>query len=133
MSWKNGFLLAILTSSMASVMCIIYNSIYNYAFLTDFSRIINSTSMLSACSFASFAMTLGYILLSKIKDEDAIIWLNPIYIIISFGSIAGVLFYSLPLDIEFPEMFPGLAIPMLFFPVLSLLTIYPIYKKIVDK
>jgi hypothetical protein len=89
--------------------------------------------MLSACSFASFAMTLGYILLSKIKDEDAIIWLNPIYIIISFGSIAGVLFYSLPLDIEFPEMFPGLAIPMLFFPVLSLLTIYPIYKKIVDK
>lgn len=129
MSWKFGFLLAILTSIMATVMCMIYNSVYEYAFFTDFSKVLNFTSILSACSFAGFLMTLGYIVLAKLTNEHAVVWLNPIYVIISFGAIAGVLFYSLPLDIEYPEMFPGLAIPMLFFPVISLLTVYPILKK----
>jgi hypothetical protein len=36
---------------------------------------------------------------------------------------------SLPLDIEYPELFPGLVVPMHFFPAYAFLTIYPFFKQ----
>jgi len=36
---------------------------------------------------------------------------------------------SLPLDIEYPEMFPGLAITMHFFPAIIFFGLYPFFTK----
>jgi hypothetical protein len=35
---------------------------------------------------------------------------------------------SLPLDIKFPELFPGLGVPMVFFPSLAWYTINPLFQ-----
>ena len=60
-------------------------------------------------------MAIGYKIGLKLKGEKTLGLLNVFYSIISFASIAEVIIYNLPLDIEFPEMFPGFAIPMHFF------------------
>jgi hypothetical protein len=73
-------------------------------------------------------MASGYKLILAWKGENALGWINIIYSVLSFASIIGVIGYNLPLEIEFPEMFPGLVIPMHFFPILSFLTVYPFFK-----
>jgi hypothetical protein len=35
---------------------------------------------------------------------------------------------SLPLEIKNPELFPGLAVPMIFFPALAWYTVKPLFK-----
>ena len=73
-------------------------------------------------------MGLGYYVGYKWKGEKSIPWINILISVLSFASIVGVLGIQLPLTIESPEMFPGLAIPMHFFPALAFFTISPFFK-----
>jgi hypothetical protein len=74
-------------------------------------------------------MALGYVIAARLKRPLLIPILNVLYCILSFASIIGVLSFKLPLDVEFPEMFPGLAVPMHFFPALSFLALVPFFWK----
>jgi len=127
MSWKKGLWLGLISSILASIACYIYSYLYTIAFYVDFSKVINLTSIISSCIIACLLMAVGYVVLIKWNGQRLIGWVNTVYSILSFASIVGVLSFNLPLDIESPEMFPGLAIPMHCFPVLSFLTIYPFF------
>ena len=127
MSWKRGFQLGLTSAILASIACYIYSYIYSVSFFVDFSKVINIMSILSSCIIACLLMAVGYVAVIKWKGERFIGWANVLYSILSFASIVAVLSFNLPLDIEVPEMFPGLAIPMHFFPVLSLITIFPFF------
>jgi hypothetical protein len=85
-------------------------------------------SVIMTCLVASTLMALGYMLATRWKPTLNPGWLNLLYVVLSFASIIVVLSFKLPLDIEFPELFPGLAIPMHFFPVLAFLAIVPFFK-----
>ena len=82
-----------------------------------------------ASLFGTMLMALGYGILkwrhwSRMKGV-----LNILISILSFASILGPISMTLPLTIEMPEMFPGLVIPMHFFPVLAFLTIAPFFEE----
>jgi hypothetical protein len=128
MSWRQTFILGIISSILSFIACSIYAKIYSEAFYVDFSMIVGIVNLLSSSAIGCFLMASGYKLAIKWKGTKTIGWLNVFYSIISFASIVGVLGFDLPLEIESPEMFPGMVIPMHFFPVLSLLTIYPFFK-----
>lgn len=128
MIWKQTFILGTISSILSATACIIFAKIYSEAFYVDFSKIVGSINMISASTVGCFLMTIGYKLAVQWKGIKTIGWLNILYSILSFASIAGVLGFNLPLEIESPEMFPGMVIPMHFFPVLSLLTIHPFFK-----
>ena len=120
--------LAVASAALSIFVCFIYYKIYTKAFYVDFSLVMPAISIIVACILASGLMTLGYVLVRKWKGEKFIGWLNLIYTAISFATIMVVLTVKLPLDLEFPELFPGLAIPMHFFPVLSFQAIIPFFK-----
>ena len=128
MTLKKITIHAVASALFAGMACIIYNSIYNTAMYLSFAKVINIGGMLGACIFASVLMALGYYLGFKWKSEKALPWINIIIVIVSFASIIGVLGFTLPLDVESPEMFPGLAIPMHFFPALAFLALAPFFK-----
>lgn len=128
MSWGKLFALALLSSVLASAGCIIYSAIYKQAFYVDFSAVVGNSNMIAACSVGTILMTLGYKLGLAWKGAKVFGWLNVLYSLLSFASIAGVLGFNLPLEIEGPELFPGLVIPMHFFPVLAFFTILPFFK-----
>lgn len=75
-------------------------------------------------------MAVGCMMAVKWKGTKMIGWLNIAYSVISFATIAGVFGFNLPLDTESPELFPGMIIPMHFFPVLAILSIFPFFKLI---
>jgi len=128
MSWKQTFFIGAVSTVLSALACIIYAKIYSEAFFVDFSKVAGTINFIAASAIGCFLMAVGYRLAMQWKGEKIIGWLNILYSILSFASIAAVLGFNLPLDIESPEMFPGMVIPMHFFPVLSFLTIIPFFN-----
>lgn len=128
MSWKQSLIMGIAGSLLSSLASIIYLNIYKEALLTDFSKIAGIPNIIAACSIGCLLMAVGYKLVISWKGMKTIGWLNIAYSVFSFATIAGVFGFNLPLDTESPELFPGMIIPMHFFPILSILTIFPFFK-----
>ena len=125
---KKAILLALISAALSITACLVYNKVYSGSFYVDFSKIISPTSVIMTCLVACTIMALGYMLVTRRRPALNVGWLNILYVVLSFASIIIVLSFKLPLEIEFPELFPGLAIPMHFFPVLAFLAIVPFFK-----
>ena len=107
-------LVAGLLSASAAVM---YNMLYSRAMVADFSKIINMPRLLGLNLLACLIVSIGYYYFSKAIRRNTDTWFNLIFILISFASFIPVFLISLPLDIQSPELFVGLAIPMHLFPI----------------
>jgi phosphoglycerol transferase MdoB-like AlkP superfamily enzyme len=67
------------------------------------------------------------VLCVKWKGEKALGLYFVFVALLSFASILSVFAFKLPLDLESPELFVGLAIPMHFFPALAYFTLSPFF------
>jgi hypothetical protein len=114
---------------LASVAAIIYNRIYIFAFETNFSKLVNIPALVAANLLSCLIAAVGFGLLQKWFASRAEIIFNLSFSILSFASITFPLAVKLPLDIQSPELFPGLTIPMHFFPALAWMTISPLFRK----
>ncbi len=127
--FKRIFFLGILSGILASIAGIIYNRIYFFATETDFSKILNAGSIIGLnliiCLFACF---IYWALVIWLKDKGEIVF-NFLFSIISFAMVIIPISISLPLEIKNPELFPGLAVPMVFFPALAWHTLKPLLIK----
>lgn len=128
MNWKQALIMGVAGSLLSSLASIIYLNIYKEALVVDFSKVAGISNIIGACSIGCMLMAVVYKLALKWKGIKTIGWLNILFSVFSFASIAGVMGFNLPLDTESPELFPGMIIPMHFFPILSILTIYPFFK-----
>lgn len=128
MNWKQTLIMGVAGSLLSSLASIIYLNIYKEALVVDFSKVAGTSNIIAACSIGCLLMAVGYKLAIKWKGTKTIGWLNIAFSVFSFATIAGVMGFNLPLVTESPELFPGMIIPMHFFPVLSILTIYPFFK-----
>jgi hypothetical protein len=69
---------------------------------------------------------LNYGLIRFLKERGEIIF-NFLFSIISFASVMIPISISLPLNVPYPELFPGLAVPMVFFPAIAWYTVNPLF------
>jgi len=126
---KTLFIQSLVAGILAAIAANIYNQIYFFATQVDYSNIINAVSLVSINLFVSLLAGLLYWILTTIfKNKGAIIF-NFVYSIGSFACVIIPIAISLPLSTPFPELFPGLAVPMVFFPVIAWMTIDPLFKK----
>ena len=126
---KKIFIHGIIAGILAAITCLIYCNLYQSTLGVSFDKIINIGSIFGACIFGCVLISVAYFILFKFKKENLQGILNVIVVVLSFASIIGPISITLPLDIEFPEMFPGLAVPMHFFPALAFFTIAPFFKQ----
>jgi hypothetical protein len=124
---KKNILHGIIAGTLAAVAGIVYQKAYEDAMFLDFSSVINPGSIAGASLFGCMLMAFGYWLLVRFNKPNLKAWLNVLITVLSFLSILGPLGVTLPLDVEFPEMFPGLAIPMHFFPAMIFFGLYPFF------
>jgi hypothetical protein len=131
MNFKKGIVLGITSGIVAGGVGTLYNAIYNEAFYTDFSSVLNPTGIFIASIIGCLLMGMGYVVAARLKRPLLIPILNVLYCILSFASIIGVLNFKFPLtmDADMIVAFPGLAIPMHFFPALSFLALVPFFWK----
>lgn len=126
--FKSKFYQAILASALTATAAIIYNRVYFFATEADFSKVLNTGRLIGLSVLISMlAALLNYGLTRFLKKRGEIIF-NFLFSIISFASVMIPISITLPMNVKFPELFPGLAVPMVFFPVIAWLTINPLFK-----
>jgi hypothetical protein len=127
--FRKIFFLSICAGIFSSVACIVYNRVYHFAFGTDYSRLVNEASLIGINLFACLLAGIGYWVMRKLFGDRGEIIFNISFTFLSFASILAPLAISLPLEVQNPELFPGLAVPMLFFPAMGWYTLKPIFIK----
>lgn len=127
MDAKNLLLHGVLSSVLASMAGVIYYEIYQYLMLSEFNAIVNWGSIVGASTLGCLLMMLGYWILTKFNLLKLMGWMNVLIAILSFVSIIGAMDTALPLDIDYPELFPGLVVPMHFFPAMSFFGLAPFF------
>jgi hypothetical protein len=126
---KQLLLLGAVAGLLAAIASFIYNKIYLSSLGADFSKIASVPAIFGSNIFSCLVASLGYFFLYKRMRGKADMVFNLAFVIGSFASIVLPLGFRLPLTVENPELFPGLVIPMHFFPVLAWLAIRPMFLK----
>ena len=127
--FKSIFFWSMTAGILSTIACLIYNRIYFFALGTDFSKLINYGSLAGANLLGCLLAGAGFWALSKWFRNKGELIFNFVFSILSFASIIYPISVSLPFDIKHPELFPGLTIPMHFFPSLAWFTIRPLFIK----
>jgi len=126
--YKKIFFHAIAASALSALAAMIYYRIYYFATLADFSKLLNYKSMIALSTIVCMIASFVYYGLRKWIPAKGEIVFNLLFSILSFASVMFPISLSLPLDMKFPELFPGLAVPMVFFPAMAWYTVKPFFK-----
>jgi hypothetical protein len=115
------FLHGLLAGLVSAIVCLFYSEVYSTSLQVDFSDVINIFSVMGTCLFGSLIASAGYYFLStKLSDGDVTdVLFNITFLTLTF--LSCIYPFS-------PELFPGLVIPMHFFPVLFWIAFNPIFK-----
>jgi len=125
--FNRSLLLGIISGVLAGIAGIIYARVYYKINEADFSVVVSSIRIVSASLFGGVLAAMGYTLLSRwLKTRGEIVF-NFLFTLMSFASLLLPIAYKLPLNLETPDLFPGMVIPMHFFPALSWYTLKPLF------
>ncbi|HEV2482045.1 MAG TPA: hypothetical protein VGS79_20410 [Puia sp.] len=127
--FKRALFLGIVSGLLAGIAGILYARVYYTANEADFSKVVTSVKIISGSLFGGVLAAIGYTLLAKTLKTRGEIVFNLLFTVISFASLLLPIAYKLPLTIETPELFPGMVIPMHFFPALGWYTLKPLFIK----
>ena len=125
--FQKHFFHGLISGIMAALAAIIYNRIHFFATEADFSRIINFGTIISLNLILCLIFSIAYFLFLKLFKGKAITIFHILLSLVSFAAIILPISISLPLDIKNPELFPGLAVPMIFFPAIAWFTFKPLF------
>ena len=125
--FKKHFYHGMTSGIMAALAAIIYSRIHYFATEADFSPIINLGTMISMNLIICLIISIAYYFFTIIFMTKRTIVFHIVISILSFAAVIIPISVSLPLSIRNPELFPGLAVPMVFFPVLAWFTFKPLF------
>ena len=126
---KRLLLLGVISGILAGIVALIYQKVYSSSVGADFSNVAKPVGIVISNVVGCLVAAFGYWILNKwLKGKTEIVF-NFIFMILSFASMLPAFGAKLPLDVASPELFPGLVIPMHFFPALAWFTLEPLFIK----
>jgi ABC-type branched-subunit amino acid transport system permease subunit len=129
--FKKALLLGIVSGLLAGVAGVIYARIYYEINEADFSKVVTGIKIVAASLLGGVLAAIGYTLLDRwLKTRGEIVF-NLVFTLISFVTLVIPIAAKLPPTID-PQtlfLFPGMVIPMHFFPALAWFTLKPIFIK----
>lgn len=126
--YKKVFYHSLSAAILASIAGILYSRIYFFATEADFKMVLNAGSIIGLNVMACLTAGLLYWLLIKWLKQKGEVVFSFLFSIISFACVMIPISITLPLKVKFPELFPGLAVPMVFFPAMAWYTLKPIFN-----
>jgi hypothetical protein len=125
--YRPVFFHALLSGVLASIAGIIYDRIYHFATETEFETILNPWTISAICIATCLVAGVAYWILVRNFGEKGKIVFHFAFSVGSFAMVIVPISITLPLSISYPELFPGLAVPMVFFPALAWFTTKPLF------
>jgi len=126
---KKLLLLGVISGLLAGIASIIYQKVYAASLGEGFNETVTIAKILGSSLAGTLIAAIGYLLLSKVLKGNTEPVFNLLFTILSFVTILAPFAAKLPMTIEAPELFPGLTIPMHFFPALAWFTLKPLFAK----
>lgn len=127
--FKRLLLLGLVSGVLAGVASLIYQKVYAKSLGADFSTIAKPVNIVIISIIAALLASVVYGMLTKWLASTGEIIFNFVFVILTFASILWPFATKLPLEIEMPELYPGLTVPMHFFPALAWFTLKPVFIK----
>ena len=125
--FKRVFFHGLTASILSAVAAILYKRIYFFATETDFSKVLDLQRIIGLSLLICLVASLvNYGLIRWLKKKGEIIF-NFLFSVFSFAAVMIPISITLPLNVQFPELFPGLAVPMVFFPAIAWYTVNPLF------
>jgi len=125
--FKKALILGIISGLLAGLAGLIYAHLYYSINEADFSKVASSVRIVAGSVAGGVLAAIGFTALDKwLKDKGEIVF-NLLFTIVSFASLLTPIAYRLPRELETPELFPGMVIPMHFFPALAWYTLRPLF------
>ncbi len=125
--FKKALFLGIVSGILAGIASVIYSRVYSNSTGASFFKVASPTSMLLASLIGGILAAIGYWAIIRMLRKNGEIVFNLLFVILSFATMLPAFGVKLPLDMSEPELFPGMVIPMHFFPVLAWLTLKPLF------
>lgn len=125
--FKKALLLGIVSGLLAGVAGIVYAKLYFSVNEADFSKVAGTVHIVASSLFGGVLAAIGYTVLDKVLKGRGEIVFNLIFTILSFASLLLPIGHRFNPPIDTPELFPGMVIPMHFFPALGWYTLKPIF------
>jgi len=125
--FKKALLLGIVSGLLAGVAGIVYAKLYFSVNEADFSKVAGTVHIVASSLFGGVLAAIGYTVLDKVLKGKGEIVFNLIFTILSFASLLLPIGHRFNPPIDTPELFPGMVIPMHFFPALGWYTLKPIF------
>ncbi len=127
--FKRVFFHGLMASLLSALAAIIYSRIYFFATETDFSKVLGLQRIIGFNLLTCMmAVLINYGILRWLKKKGEIIF-NFLFSILSFAAVTIPISVTLPLNVQLPELFPGLAVPMVFFPAIAWYTLNPLFPR----
>ncbi|SFD84867.1 hypothetical protein SAMN05518672_103496 [Chitinophaga sp. CF118] len=126
---KKLLILGAVSGVLAGIAGLIYQKVYASSLGDGFTNVAKPVNIMISCILGCLIAAVGYFLLSKVLKDKTEAVFNLLFSILTFATILGPIAAKLPLETEMPELFPGLAIPMHFFPALAWFTLKPLFAK----
>jgi hypothetical protein len=127
--FKRSLSLGIIAGLLAGLASMVYQKVYASSLGEDFASIAKPVSIISISLFAGIVAAVLFSLSQLWLKRKGEIVFNFVFVALSFVSIMAPFAMKLPFDIEYPELFPGLIVPMHFFPALAWFTLKPLFIK----
>lgn len=126
---KKALFLGIVSGLLAGIAGLVYAHIYYMANETDYSRVASSVRIVASSLFGGVLAAIGYTVLVRLLRTKGEIVFNLLFTLLSFASLLLPISYrfSPPLDDTALMLFPGMVIPMHFFPALGWYTLKPLF------
>ena len=125
--FKKALILGIVSGLLAGTAGLIYAHLYYSINEADFGKVASSIRIVAGCLAGGVLAAAGFWSLNKwLKDKGEIVF-NLLFSILSFASLLTPIAYRLPRELETPELFPGMVIPIHFFPALAWFTLKPLF------
>ena len=125
--FKKSLILGVVSGLLAGLASVVYQKIYASSLGEGFVDIAKPLAIISGSLFGGLLAGLGFLLLSKWLKMIGEVVFNFAFVLLTFASILAPFAIKLPLEVETPELFPGLMVPMHFFPALAWFTLKPIF------
>ena len=124
---KKLFLLGGVSGLLAGILSLTYSKVYSHYLGVDFSTVATPVRMIVASVVGGLLAALGYMLLHRLLGRKTEAVFNLLFTTLSIASILGPIATKLPLELQSPELFPWLVMPMHLFPVLGWMTLRPLF------
>src|SRR5687767_7812666 len=106
--FKKALFLGLVSGILAGVASLIYTRVYNSSLGTDFSTVVQPVNIFTTSIIGCLLAAVAFYFSTRWLKHTGEILFNFVFVILTFASILGPFAAKLPLEMEMPELFPGL-------------------------